>query len=43
MQLKFKVGNSNNEKYKIEKILDSTIYKNETKNGHLLGFYYLVL
>ena len=36
------VGNENGE-YKVEAIWDSAVYARESKLGHLLGFYYLVL
>lgn len=40
-QVKFKANN--NEKYKVEGIQDSVVYEKKSENGHLLGFYYLVL
>ena len=39
---KLDASNDDNKKYKIEAILDSAIYTNKSKSGHLLGFYYLV-
>ena len=38
------IGNGNNgEKYKLEAIQNSVVYTKESKSGHLLSFYYLVL
>ena len=35
-------GNEDSEEYKVEAILDSAVYANESKSGHLPGLYYLV-
>ena len=40
-QLKFKAG-SNNKKYKVEDICNSTVYTKKLKADHLLNFYYLL-
>ena len=35
-------GGNNSKEYKVEAILDSAVYANESDLGHLPGFYYLV-
>ena len=41
-QMEFNTGN-NGEEYKVEVIRDNAVYTRESKSGHLLGLYYLVL
>ena len=42
-QLDFKFEIGNNKKYKLDGILDSTIYTRKSATRQLLGFYYLIL
>ena len=42
-QIEFDAGDYENGKYEVEAIRDSAIYARESKLGHLLGLYYLVL
>ena len=40
--MQLNVGNNDNGEYKVEAIQNNTVYRKESKCGHLPGFYYLV-
>ena len=40
---KLNAGDKNNRKYKVKVIYNSTVYTKDSKSGHLLDLYYLVL
>lgn len=42
LEKKFKARNKDNKKYKVEAIINNTMYNKETKNS-LSAFYYLIL